>query len=211
MEGDQFNQPSIRWLTGLLGFTVGSWCWGVEPWVMVVARFALVSLCIACLIIAEGSLKISPWRKHWGSWKKKADWHPQNVLSCPPVYREPPLQLDALLWACTCDTNISYPFPIPKGHPYTCSLVFIFTHFPILFFLILWPFGRVINLWVSIDLYLWPSFSLVKVDIQIYCEVLPTGRIFFLHYFSGPPLSEYAPAYFQLVLIYNRESSVKHI
>lgn len=144
--------------------------------------------------------KRSAWVEHWGSWEKKADL---TSSECVPLST-------CLLCRRECTwmhMNASYPLPIPKGHPYTHSSVLFLVSVLILFFLILWPSGQIIKhyLWVSIDLYFWPSFSLEKVDIQIYCRSSTNCGEFLAPVFFGHP-----PAYIYKVLIYNGESCVKH-
>lgn len=151
MGGNQCKSTPLRWLAHLSGLIVGFCSWRVEYSVMVGATFALVSLCITWFMAAMDALKRSPWIKHWGSWGKKANWHPPNVLSCLPACSV--VECAREIWIL----HTLYPFQVGI----TYSSVLLLTNFLFLFFLILWPSGQIINhyLWVSIDLYFWPSFS----------------------------------------------------
>lgn len=60
MEGNQCKSTPIRWLASAPELIVGFCCWGVENSVMVGVRFALVSLCVTCLIAAMDTVKRSP-------------------------------------------------------------------------------------------------------------------------------------------------------
>ena len=115
---------------------------------------------------------------HWASardgWRKKCWWHPRSISLVYPWLLRISNAADAFWWAFIWNTTIIVNSLTQVVHPYTSSRVFFFTSYnpmPSEF----WSSSQIIGkcLWISLDLFFWPSHTPNSEQPNILLEVWP--------------------------------------